>query len=117
MSIITEFQKDPYTRNKRVVYYRVTKVTKKKNQEKNAGGLQNHEPKPLLPTNNQATRTTVRRSWVRPEMQLSVLPEGRPPGPQHARNRPEKKQKSRPKSVGGGSTRKMNSNKEQCMHT
>ena len=60
-------------------------------------GLQNHEPKPPLPTHNQTTRTAVRRRRVTPEMQLSVLPGGRPRGPQHARNRPEKKQKS-----GGG---------------
>lgn len=58
-------------------------------------GLNGLATEPLNPS-----KTTVGRSWVRPEMQLSVLPEGWPPGPQHARNGPEKKQKSRAKLVG-----------------
>lgn len=88
------------------MYYRVTKETKKKIHRKKCKWTTEPwtqtPPFYPLPTNNQATGTTVRRSWVRPEMQLSVLPEGRPPGPQQARNRSEKKQKSRAKSVGGG---------------
>lgn len=63
------------------------------------------------------TKTTVRRSLVRPELQLSVLPEGWPPGPQHARNGPEEKQKSRAKLVGRCSRWKINSNEGQYIHT
>lgn len=48
----------------------------------------------------KSSKATVGRSCVRPEMQLSVLPEGWPPGPQHARNGPEKKQKSTATLVG-----------------